>query len=444
MSATQEASFGETSEAVAAKNFVADDSPQNAFGERRFVQRLSWFGPVNLFMILGSTIPTAAIATLFSLLFTVHLDEKSANAAIGLTNVAGVLAGAIFSVIVGNASDRTRSRWGRRNPWIVFGAVLATAGIIGLSFVPVAQVWPVILCFVVFQAGLNSMLAAYRALLPDRVGSRLMGRASAYAGFGSLGGTALGAIVANVLIKSLGVANAESAYRFLPWLMIIIVVVALPGADLRNQPLANESRGLIESIREFRLPKDRDYWLAYAGRFFTVVGLMLTLQTQSQILVYYVKLTPVQAAGLGALGGLALAGCGAIASIIAGPLSDKLGRRKVLVAGSAILAGVAPLVLMMAPSNPTLFYLISTGIGAIAFCFFSAIDQALMVEVLPNPETAARDLGFLGTTNTLSGVLAGALGALIIGSVGFVALFVSAVVCCVAGALIFIPIRRVR
>lgn len=433
----------------AATNFVADLSPVNSMGERRFVERLSWFGPMNLFMVLGWTIPTAAVSTIFGLLYSAHLSESDANAAIGITNVLGVLAGTVASVLAGTLSDRTRSRWGRRNPWILTGGITMVVALLLLSVAPVAAVWPVVAAFCLFQLGLNTLGASYTALLPDRVATGLMGRASAFSGFGSLAGTALGGIAASLLIKAFGVDGASDAYRVLPWLMVVMVIVVLvklPGADLRaaRRDDTAPKAGLLSTIREFRLPVSRDYWLAYLARFLTIVSIMLTLQTGTQILRYYLGLSVEQAADLHALSGLVLAVFGAFSSLIAGPLSDRMGRRKPLVMASALVAGLAPLLYFAAPSNPLLFVLMHAAVAALAFGIFQATDQALMVEVLPDPATAARDLGFLGTTNTLSGVLAGAAGAVLIGTLGFPALFLSALVAGVAGAVVFSRLRSVH
>lgn len=434
--------------AGAATNFVADRSSVNSLGERRFVERLTWFGPMNLFMVLGWTIPTAAVSTIFGLLYSAHLSESDANAAIGVTNVLGVLVGAIASVLAGTLSDRTRSRWGRRNPWILAGGVVMVLALFLLSVAPVAAVWPVVLAFCLFQLGLNTLAASYTALLPDRVATGLMGKASAFSGLGSLAGTAIGGIAASLLIKSFGVADAAASYRVLPWLMIVMVVfllVKLPGADLRVLPHdeADPRGGVLTAIREFRLPRSRDYWLAYLGRFLTVVSIMLTLQTGTQIMRYYLNFTVEQAADLHALSGLVLAVFGAAASMVAGPLSDRLGRRKPLVVFSALVAGFAPLIYLVAPANPVLFCLTHSAVAALAFGIFQATDQALMVEVLPDPSTAARDLGFLSTTNTLSGVLAGAAGALLIGTIGFTALFIAALIAGICGAVVFSRLRSV-
>src|SRR5699024_12177615 len=116
-------------------------------------------------------------------------------AAIGVASVYGALAGAIGAIVGGNVSDHTRTRLGRRNPWIIFGAILGAAAILALSLVSFSLVWPAVILFCGFQIGLNIMLSSYYALLPARVSSPLMGRASAWAGMGTLLANALADIV---------------------------------------------------------------------------------------------------------------------------------------------------------------------------------------------------------------------------------------------------------
>lgn len=57
--------------------------------------------------------------------------------------------------LVGYLSDRTRSRWGRRAPWMVPGAVLLTVGILAMFAVPEGMAWQANLAWV----GLSFALA---------------------------------------------------------------------------------------------------------------------------------------------------------------------------------------------------------------------------------------------------------------------------------------------
>ena len=68
--------------------------------------------------------------------------------------------------IAGALSDATRSRFGRRTPWMVGGGLLAAGFLIGLpmagSVVAIAVVWMAV------QLGVNALQAAATALVPDR------------------------------------------------------------------------------------------------------------------------------------------------------------------------------------------------------------------------------------------------------------------------------------
>lgn len=429
-------------------NFSADNSPFNELGEKRFVDKLSWFGPLNLFSVLFATIATAATASLFSLTYTSVLSESAANAAIGVTNICCALSGAVFAVLVGHLSDRTRSRLGKRNPWILAGAIMATAGLLGMAFASYQAVWPVVLCACLFQAGLNTYYASYNALLPDRVNSKLLGRASAYSGFGSLAGTALGSVVTQLLIAIFGTGGITKGFLVLPWAMLImavIIVMALPGADLRRASAAQNTTAAQKNdavSHGFRLPTDRDFWFAYAGRFFVVLGIMLVLQTATQILRYYYSLDIKSAAAVGTVAGLIMAVAGAFASIFGGVVSDKIGKRKPLIAISVSLVVIG--LIILAVTKSLAFYYVYTAMAALAYGIFQAVDQALMVEVLPDKKNAAQDMGILGTTNTLTGVIAGGLGAALIAAFGYEIMFVAAAVFAVIGIVLFLPIKRVK
>lgn len=443
---TEAPGAGAASTAVAGSNFSADDSPLNEFGERRFVNKLSWFGPLNLVTVLAFTIPTAATASLFSFMYTVVLSEAKANSAIGITNIFGAFSGAVFAVLIGYLSDRTRTRLGRRNPWIIFGTILATIGLFGLALANYSMIWMVVIFFCIFQAGLNTFYAAYTALLPDRVHSALLGRASAYSGFGSLAGTALGSILTQVLVGLFGAANLKAGFFTLPWLMIVIaivIVIVLPGADMHTKHGTPTTEQHAEGVKSpFRIPKDRDFWLAYFGRFAIVLGVMLILQTATQIMRYHLGLSVKDAASVGAVAGLLMAAAGAISSLFAGFISDKIGKRKPLIAFTVafFIIGAA----LLAFSSSVIVYYVYTICAALSYGSFQAIDQALMVEVLPDKEHVAQDMGMLGTTNTLTGVIAGGMGALVIGVFGYEMLFVIAGILALIGILIFIPIKRVK
>src|SRR5699024_12328510 len=139
-----------------------------------------------------------------------------------------------------------------------------------------------------------------------------------------------GGIVTSILVSTFGEANLATAFLLVPWTMVImmaVVVLALPGAKLRRED-GTELFDLREMLAGFRPPKDKQFWFVYLGRLVFMVGLMLLVQTQTQQLIYHFELPLKTAASTAALLGIVLALGSLISTMISGPLSDKLRRRK--------------------------------------------------------------------------------------------------------------------
>ena len=136
-----------------------------------------------------------------------------------------------------------------------------------------------------------------------------------------------------------------------------------------------------------------------------------------------------------------------ITAKIGGWLSDRTGRRKLFVIASTVIVGIALALLAHATTVPA-FYAVEIVMG-IGYGVYAAVDTALVIDVLPNPDNAAKDLGVLNIANALPQSLAPAIGALLLGIGGlagsnYTALFWGAGITVVLGALTIIPIKSVR
>jgi maltose/moltooligosaccharide transporter len=81
--------------------------------------------------------------------------------------IAGPLTGLIIQPIVGVLSDRTLSRFGRRTPYFLIGAIMCTAG---LFFMPLSQ--SILMAFsilFILDVGNNVTMEPYRAYVNDRL-----------------------------------------------------------------------------------------------------------------------------------------------------------------------------------------------------------------------------------------------------------------------------------
>ncbi len=89
------------------------------------------------------------------------------EASLPLLQLAGPMTGLIVQPIVGALSDRTDSRWGRRTPYFIAGAVLCS---LGLFFMPLSSsILMAVSLLWILDAGNNITMEPYRAYVSDRL-----------------------------------------------------------------------------------------------------------------------------------------------------------------------------------------------------------------------------------------------------------------------------------
>ena len=89
------------------------------------------------------------------------------EASLPILQLAGPMTGLLIQPIIGAMSDRTNSRWGRRTPYFVFGAILCT---LGLLFMPLSSsILMAASLLWILDAGNNITMEPYRAYVADRL-----------------------------------------------------------------------------------------------------------------------------------------------------------------------------------------------------------------------------------------------------------------------------------
>lgn len=191
------------------------------------------------------------------------IAPDSKDAIFGVLNSATALASLISNLVVGNMSDRTRSRLGRRAPWIASGGLLAGVTLFLIGFLPDGVSIGVSYCLA--MVGLNMMIAPVIASLSDRVPESMRGTMSAFISAGTLFGSALGQI-----------AGAQFISMMMPGFIVSGVVMALSGIltvifwprEASSKDLPKEKMDFKGIIMSFKPPVKgaRDFWLAFVGR----------------------------------------------------------------------------------------------------------------------------------------------------------------------------------
>jgi maltose/moltooligosaccharide transporter len=84
--------------------------------------------------------------------------------------LAGPITGLLVQPLVGAMSDRTGSRWGRRTPYFLIGAVLCSLSLLAMPYSP--TLWVAASILWILDAANNVTMEPYRAYVSDRLASR--------------------------------------------------------------------------------------------------------------------------------------------------------------------------------------------------------------------------------------------------------------------------------
>jgi maltose/moltooligosaccharide transporter len=81
--------------------------------------------------------------------------------------LAGPMTGLLVQPVIGAMSDRTTSRWGRRTPYFLIGAILCSLGLLAMPFSP--TLWFAAGLLWILDAANNVTMEPYRAYVSDRL-----------------------------------------------------------------------------------------------------------------------------------------------------------------------------------------------------------------------------------------------------------------------------------
>lgn len=342
--------------------------------------------------------------------------------------------------LAGAFSDRTRSRFGRRAPWMVIGALIG--GILLLGMGSLTSLFWITLFWVVIQVALNFLQAPLTTITADRFPRSKRGGASAMLGIGMQVGGMVGVMIASALAAQLGVAY--SVFGIIVIVSTILFVVF--NRDWSSKESAVEPFSWRKFFGGFWVNPRRhpDFAWAFAARFLLILGYFVVATYQLYMLQKYIGLSLADAQAAVLTLTLVAFVPTLIAIGLSGWWSDKVGRRKVFIyVASAIMVVGFVMPLIMPNMTGMIAMSIINGFG---FGIYMAVDAALMTEVLPNASgAAAKDLGILNVATNIPQAMSPSIALLIISSLGgYSMLFVFAIIFVVLAAIATAPIKGVR
>jgi MFS family permease len=359
-----------------------------------------------------------------------------------LALVAGVGAAvAMFTnPFCGKLSDRTSSPLGMRRPWIVGGLVGGTLGVLVVAVAPTIPV--VLLGWCVAQVGFNALLAAMVAVLPDQVPVEQRGMVA-----GVLGVCLPVASVVGTFLVKLFTGNTVAMFLVpcaVAAAFILLFAVTLPDRRLDRGDRPAWSVRELASTFWVSPRRNPDFAWAFTSRFLFVLAYAFLVTYQAYYLLDHLGSTEADVPQQVFLGTLVQSVVLVAASLLGGRLSDWTGRRKVFVVTASVIYGVALFVIAAAVSFNG--FLVGMALGGLGFGLYMAVDLALVVDVLPDPDTAAKDLGVLNIAGALPSAIAPAIAPVIlaVGGSSYGVLYAVAGVCALAAAAAIIPVTRVR
>jgi MFS family permease len=397
---------------------------------------------VLVFLIFGASM--AVVTPLaFSLTVKLNILVPGQVEVLGLITGIGAIASVVATPLVGVLSDRTRSRLGRRRPWAIGGAVAGFAGLYLLAIAPTVPI--VVVGWVITLLGWQTASNMVTAFLGDRLPEEQRGRVSAYTGFANM----VAPIFGIGLVSSF--ASQQLLLFLIPGLIAVagVIVFTIFARDVEGlAPTEKTSLVQVFSRLVFNPRKAPNYAWNWLGRALLFFGLSFTTTYSTYFIAARLNLPVTGVGGIIAILGLGGIVSGAIGALGVGFLADRLRRRKifVLLSGLIMLAGTV----LSAVSYELPGLIAGSLLATLAIGAFSTVDQAIVLDVLPNREESGRYLGIMQLAQQLPGTVGplAAAGILAIGaasSPNYTLMYVVSGALALAGALVILfKVRGVR
>ena len=293
--------------------------------------------------------------------------EAAKNTLLGVLGLAGMLAAALVQVPVGWASDRTRSRLGRRLPYMLWACVCIPVALIALAAPLTYSSLLVVWLFIQINSGIaySPYLASIRELVPS---NRMGEAASIKTLLEALGGASILCVAALMVGHYSRPDNPYWLWATLAMFVAAILITASISSTTIYRRMREAGRTAMaafhrsamafpESTSLERLHPDLAWFVASRAAFLAAVVIYTTyglffLRDKVQVE------NPAQALGVAIIG---IGGMLVLTTYPSGWLSDRVGRKPVLAVGT--VAALLGTIAMMWVSTYLLAVVVASVVG---------------------------------------------------------------------------------
>ncbi len=331
------------------------------------------------------------------------------NSMWGLIVAIGAAEAMIGPALMGWLSDRTKTRFGARRPYLALGAAMTAISLIAMGQ---AQSYiGLMISYLLIQISDDVGTGPYSSAIPELVSEENRGQASGYMGFLQLGGQVIAAVI--------GLAFGSSPTTIFMLLAIVNVLCGLAsiGSIAKFERETTPDR-VVEDVPKEKSSLwasllDNDFRWVWLTRFLNAIGFYVILNYLLNYLTDVVKVfdlgfvkfsKPFEAVIAIAV---ALSLSGAVSALVCGKRCDKVGRKRVVQEAGWIM--FVPLVAFCFISNYSLLFPIAIVFG-IGYGAYLSADWAIVSDVLPNKDNLARDMGVWQMSIAAPQLVSGGIG----------------------------------
>ncbi len=442
-------------------------SPPVAAGQRR----VSIFEQINInvFWIANNFHWQALLAIVIPSMVVKFLGESNKDINLALVVIWGTLAAVVINPLAGAISDYATFRMGRRRPFMIVGTALNVVVLVLFAFAPgwfssTQLLLAFIVLFLLLQITNNVANSPWSAIIADNVPQNQRGVTAGFFGLFTLLGTAVGSVVAGIIVNkndALPIYKNEIVQIFLIIAAIQIIFVFYTAVTVKETPLHEHARFEFAPILKNFLFKPSRYpdlsWVLLAR-----LLMMMGIWGVFYFLQYYfddvlggpgVKTIILGSNFTGELfSGTLFLPILLIAalptSLIVGWISDRYGRKVMVYISGAVMTVVCLLFILFQSQYGALIAGAFFGIG---YGAYTSVDWALAADALPPTDEAGKFLGLWSAMGILPQVIGISIGAVILQALrglpnnfGYTVLFLVTIVYFALGTVVIKQVRGVK